>query len=108
MSTFTSKTVRTQRLASGFVYDLVEFHVAYRQRHIFPLGPLSEPLRQNRTAKLVKQPRLLRSRELGELIMDDLKALDLRMERAGKPYYSVKYNAFMGVRSDWTDDSLSA
>lgn len=41
-------------------------------------------------------------------IMHEVMAIDSRMEKAGKPYYSVKYNAFMGVRSDWTDDSLSA
>ncbi len=41
-------------------------------------------------------------------VMASLKALDSEMEKAGRPFYGVKYNAFMGVRSDWTDDSLSA
>ncbi len=30
------------------------------------------------------------------------------MEEKGKLHYTVKYNPFMGVRSDWTDDSISA
>jgi anaerobic magnesium-protoporphyrin IX monomethyl ester cyclase len=34
--------------------------------------------------------------------------LDMEMEAEGTPHYRVKYNPFMGVRSDWKDDSLSA
>jgi F420-dependent methylenetetrahydromethanopterin dehydrogenase len=34
--------------------------------------------------------------------------LDKEMEAKGICYYMVKYNPFMGVRSDWKDDSLSA
>jgi anaerobic magnesium-protoporphyrin IX monomethyl ester cyclase len=43
-----------------------------------------------------------------ESIMNAVSGLDAAMERAGKPFYRVKYNPFMGVRSDWTDDSISA
>lgn len=35
-------------------------------------------------------------------------ALDREMEEKGKLHYTVKFNPFMGVRSDWTDDSISA
>lgn len=41
-------------------------------------------------------------------IIEERNRLDDCMEREGKPYYSVKYNPFMGVRSDWKDDSLSS
>ena len=34
--------------------------------------------------------------------------LDKIMEEKGKLHYTVKYNPFMGVRSDWKDDSISA
>ena len=34
--------------------------------------------------------------------------LNAEMEEKGKPYYAVRYNAFMGVRSDWKDDNPSA
>jgi radical SAM superfamily enzyme YgiQ (UPF0313 family) len=37
-----------------------------------------------------------------------LKLLDDEMEGRGKLHYTVKYNRFMGVRSDWKDDSLSS
>ncbi|MDR2018122.1 MAG: B12-binding domain-containing radical SAM protein [Syntrophobacterales bacterium] len=43
-----------------------------------------------------------------ESIASELHVLDREMELNGMPYYCVKYNPFMGVRSDWTDDSLSA
>ncbi|MBA4417207.1 MAG: hypothetical protein C0392_04760 [Syntrophus sp. (in: bacteria)] len=43
-----------------------------------------------------------------DTILASLKALDAEMEQRGKAHYTVKYNPFMGVRSDWTDDSLSA
>jgi anaerobic magnesium-protoporphyrin IX monomethyl ester cyclase len=36
------------------------------------------------------------------------KDLDRVLDGEGKPYYTVKYNPFMGVRSDWKDDSLSS
>ena len=31
-----------------------------------------------------------------------------KWKKKGKLHYTVKYNPFMGVRSDWTDDSISA
>jgi hypothetical protein len=34
--------------------------------------------------------------------------LDNIMEEKGILHYTVKYNPFMGVRSDWKDDSISA
>ena len=37
-----------------------------------------------------------------------LKLLDKEMADRGKLHYTVKYNRFMGVRSDWQDDSLSS
>jgi radical SAM superfamily enzyme YgiQ (UPF0313 family) len=37
-----------------------------------------------------------------------LKTLDKEMADRGKLYYAIKYNRFMGVRSDWQDDSLSS
>lgn len=40
--------------------------------------------------------------------IEQVKSVDKEMEKEGKSYYTVKYNSFMGVRSDWTDDSLSA
>jgi anaerobic magnesium-protoporphyrin IX monomethyl ester cyclase len=40
--------------------------------------------------------------------LEKVKRLDKEMEKEGKFYYTVKYNSFMGVRSDWKDDSLSA
>jgi anaerobic magnesium-protoporphyrin IX monomethyl ester cyclase len=42
------------------------------------------------------------------LFLKRAEALDRRMDNEAKPYYRVKYNPFMGVRSDWEDDSLSA
>jgi anaerobic magnesium-protoporphyrin IX monomethyl ester cyclase len=36
------------------------------------------------------------------------RALDEALDDRGKPHYTVKYNPFMGVRSDWKDDSLSS
>jgi anaerobic magnesium-protoporphyrin IX monomethyl ester cyclase len=41
-------------------------------------------------------------------IAAEIQALDAAMTESGVPHYCVKYNPFMGVRSDWTDDSLSA
>jgi len=37
-----------------------------------------------------------------------LKDLDSEMEANERVFYTVKYNPFMGVRSDWKDDSSSA
>ena len=37
-----------------------------------------------------------------------LKTLDKEMADRGMLYYAIKYNRFMGVRSDWQDDSLSS
>jgi len=34
--------------------------------------------------------------------------INKEMDEKGKTHYEVKYNPFMGVRSDWKDDSLSA
>lgn len=39
---------------------------------------------------------------------DRLRLLDEEMANRGVVHYTVKYNRFMGVRSDWQDDSLSA
>ena len=41
-------------------------------------------------------------------IIEEAKKLDKEMEEKGKLHYTVRYNAFMGVRSDWKDDSISA
>jgi tRNA A37 methylthiotransferase MiaB len=43
-----------------------------------------------------------------EGLLKEADALDKKMEEKGKLHYTVKYNPFMGVRSDWTDDSISA
>jgi radical SAM superfamily enzyme YgiQ (UPF0313 family) len=43
-----------------------------------------------------------------EAILKEADALDKKMEEKGKLHYTVKYNPFMGVRNDWTDDSISA
>jgi anaerobic magnesium-protoporphyrin IX monomethyl ester cyclase len=40
--------------------------------------------------------------------IEQVKAIDKEMQKEGKSYYTIKYNSFMGVRSDWTDDSISA
>ena len=39
--------------------------------------------------------------------VERLKTLDDEMADRGKIHYTIKYNRFMGVRSDWQDDSLS-
>ena len=41
-------------------------------------------------------------------LIKEISILDKKMEEKGKVHYTVKYNPFMGVRSDWTDDSISA
>jgi hypothetical protein len=33
---------------------------------------------------------------------------DKRATDAGLPHYAVRYNRFMGVRSDWEDDHIPA
>jgi anaerobic magnesium-protoporphyrin IX monomethyl ester cyclase len=43
-----------------------------------------------------------------DLFMERIKVLDKEMEENKKCFYTIKYNAFMGVRSDWEDDSISA
>jgi anaerobic magnesium-protoporphyrin IX monomethyl ester cyclase len=42
------------------------------------------------------------------LFMQRMNMLDKEMEEKDKCFYTVRYNAFMGVRSDWKDDSISA
>ncbi|MEI6153154.1 MAG: radical SAM protein [Deltaproteobacteria bacterium] len=42
------------------------------------------------------------------LFMEQANMLDKEMEEKGKLHYTVKYNPFMGVRSDWKDNSISA
>ena len=37
-----------------------------------------------------------------------VKKLNEEMEKSGGLHYTVKYNPFMGVRSDWKDDSISS
>ncbi len=39
---------------------------------------------------------------------DEIAEMDRRAAEEGRLHYSVKFNRFMGVRSDWEDDSLSA
>lgn len=41
-------------------------------------------------------------------LIQQVKEIDEEMEAKGVLHYQVKYNPFMGVRSDWKDDSLSA
>lgn len=43
-----------------------------------------------------------------EGLLEQISVLDGAMREKGTTFYSVKYNRFMGVRSDWKDDSLSA
>jgi hypothetical protein len=43
-----------------------------------------------------------------ERLLKEVDILDKEMEEKGKLHYTVKYNPFMGVRSDWTDNSISA
>ena len=46
--------------------------------------------------------------EKKESIMGAVEELNGEMEKSGGLHYTVKYNPFMGVRSDWEDDSISA
>lgn len=41
-------------------------------------------------------------------ILSRVEELNQEMEKSGGLHYTVRYNAFMGVRSDWEDDSISA
>ncbi len=43
-----------------------------------------------------------------EGLTGEIAELDRQMEAQGHPCYRVRFNRFMGVRSDWEDDSLSA
>ncbi len=43
-----------------------------------------------------------------ENIFKMVENLNEEMEKSGGLYYTVKYNPFMGVRSDWKDDSISS
>ncbi|MCX8023101.1 MAG: B12-binding domain-containing radical SAM protein [Syntrophorhabdaceae bacterium] len=43
-----------------------------------------------------------------EEIKNLVERLDGEMEGEGRCYYTVKYNPFMGVKSDWKDDHISA
>ena len=38
----------------------------------------------------------------------EISRADARMAETGQRHYRVRYNRFMGVRSDWEDDSISA
>ena len=41
-------------------------------------------------------------------ILQTIEKLNEEMEKSGCLHYTVRYNPFMGVRSDWKDDSISA
>lgn len=43
-----------------------------------------------------------------ESILREVEGLNEDMEKSGGLHYTVRYNPFMGVRSDWKDDSISA
>jgi len=43
-----------------------------------------------------------------ESILRAVEELNEDMEKSGGLHYTVRYNPFMGVRSDWKDDSISA
>ncbi len=43
-----------------------------------------------------------------ESILRAVEGLNEDMEKSGGLHYTVRYNPFMGVRSDWKDDSISA
>lgn len=47
-------------------------------------------------------------REKKESIPGRVEELNEEMEKSGGLHYTVRYNPFMGVRSDWKDDSISA
>ncbi|MEN6615290.1 MAG: radical SAM protein [Syntrophorhabdus sp.] len=41
-------------------------------------------------------------------ILKEVEKLNEEMEKSGGLHYTVRYNPFMGVRSDWKDDSISS
>jgi len=43
-----------------------------------------------------------------EAVLRKIEQIDGDMAKAGKLHYRVRYNRFMGVRSDWEDDHISA
>jgi anaerobic magnesium-protoporphyrin IX monomethyl ester cyclase len=43
-----------------------------------------------------------------ETIAKEIAEIDKRMRESGRRHYEVRYNRFMGVRSDWEDDHISA
>ncbi len=47
-------------------------------------------------------------REKKASILDRVEELNQEMEKSGGLHYTVRYNPFMGVRSDWKDDSIFA
>jgi hypothetical protein len=66
---------------------------------------------EQRYMELVKELELVGEDDWLEkknLFLKQAEMLDKKMETKGKPYYTVKYNPFMGVKSDWKDDSISA
>jgi radical SAM superfamily enzyme YgiQ (UPF0313 family) len=46
--------------------------------------------------------------ERKDLLLERARLIDEAMNEEGRTHYEVKYNPFMGVRSDWKDDSPSA
>lgn len=47
-------------------------------------------------------------REEKKSIFSAVAELNEEMEKSGRLHYNVRYNSFMGVRSDWKDDSIPA
>jgi radical SAM superfamily enzyme YgiQ (UPF0313 family) len=42
------------------------------------------------------------------VVGQEIETINRRMSEMGSPHYTVRYNKFMGVRSDWKDDHISA
>ena len=42
------------------------------------------------------------------LMAKEIEGIDEGMRRTGQQHYAVRYNRFMGVRSDWEDDHIPA
>jgi hypothetical protein len=42
------------------------------------------------------------------LMAKEIEKIDECMGRTGQQHYAVRYNRFMGVRSDWEDDHIPA
>jgi hypothetical protein len=40
--------------------------------------------------------------------VEEIAGIDREMRKTGRRHYAVRYNRFMGVRSDWEDDHISA